>query len=195
MEASYKINKYKHLVVSPHSTSSFFTSLIEQEITLVKKGKKGLIKLKMNSLTNYNIIEKLYDASRAGVKIQLIVRGVCCLIPGVKGMSENIETISVVDKFLEHTRLMVFENDGDPLVYLSSADWMTRNLDNRVEVSCPIYDPEIKQDLLDTFSITWNDNVKARMLNSGEPNMYKKSSAQQSRTQIDLYNYYKNKLS
>ena len=195
MEASYKINKYKHLVVSPHSTSSFFTSLIEQEITLVKKGKKGLIKLKMNSLTNYNIIEKLYDASRAGVKIQLIVRGVCCLIPGVKGMSENIETISVVDKFLEHTRLMVFENDGDPLVYLSSADWMTRNLDNRVEVSCPIYDPDIKQDLLDTFTITWNDNVKARMLNSGVPNMYKKSSAQQSRTQIDLYNYYKNKLS
>ena len=195
MEASYKINKYKHLVVSPHSTSSFFTSLIEQEITLVKKGKKGLIKLKMNSLTNYNIIEKLYDASRAGVKIQLIVRGVCCLIPGVKGMSENIETISVVDKFLEHTRLMVFENDGDPLVYLSSADWMTRNLDNRVEVSCPIYDPDIKQDLLDTFTITWNDNVKARMLNSGVPNMYKKSSVQQSRTQIDLYNYYKNKLS
>ena len=195
MEASYKINKYKHLVVSPHSTSSFFTSLIEQEITLVKKGKKGLIKLKMNSLTNYNIIEKLYDASRAGVKIQLIVRGVCCLIPGVKGMSENIETISVVDKFLEHTRLMVFENDGDPLVYLSSADWMRRNLDNRVEVSCPIYDPDIKQDLLDTFTITWNDNVKARMLNSGVPNMYKKSSVQQSRTQIDLYNYYKNKLS
>ena len=195
LEASYKINKYKHLVVSPHSTSSFFTSLIEQEITLVKKGKKGLIKLKMNSLTNYNIIEKLYDASRAGVKIQLIVRGVCCLIPGIKGMSENIETISVVDKFLEHTRLMVFENDGDPLVYLSSADWMTRNLDNRVEVSCPIYDPDIKQDLLDTFTITWNDNVKARMLNSGVPNMYKKSSAQHSRTQIDLYNYYKNKLS
>ena len=195
LEASYKINKYKHLVVSPHSTSSFFTLLIEQEIAHVKQGKKGLIKLKMNSLTNYNIIEKLYDASRAGVQIQLIVRGVCCLIPGVKGMSENIETISVVDKFLEHTRLMVFENDGDPLVYLSSADWMTRNLDNRVEVSCPIYDPDIKQDLLDTFSITWNDNVKARLLNSGEPNMYKKSSAQQSRTQIDLYNHYKNKLS
>jgi polyphosphate kinase len=121
LEASYRVNKYKHLVVSPHSTSSFFTSLIEKEIDHVKNGKTGLIKLKMNSLTNYNIIETLYDASRAGVHIQLIVRGVCCLIPGIKGMSENIEVISVVDKFLEHTRMMIFENDGDSLVYISSA--------------------------------------------------------------------------
>ena len=195
LEASYRVNKYKHLVVSPHSTSSFFTSLIEQEIDHVKNGKTGLIKLKMNSLTNYNIIETLYDASRAGVHIQLIVRGVCCLIPGIKGMSENIEVVSVVDKFLEHTRMMIFENDGDPLVYISSADWMTRNLDNRVEVSCPIYDPDIKQDLLDTFAITWADTVKARLLNGKEPNSYKKSSSEQRRTQIDLYNHYKNKLS
>ena len=195
LEASYRVNKYKHLVVSPHSTSSFFTSLIEQEIDHVKNGKTGLIKLKMNSLTNYNIIETLYDASRAGVHIQLIVRGVCCLIPGIEGMSENIEVISVVDKFLEHTRMMIFENDGDPLVYISSADWMTRNLDNRVEVSCPIYDPDIKQDLLDTFAITWADTVKARLLNGKEPNSYKKSSSEQRRTQIDLYNHYKNKLS
>ena len=195
LEASYRVNKYKHLVVSPHSTSSFFTSLIEQEIDHVKNGKTGLIKLKMNSLTNYNIIETLYDASRAGVHIQLIVRGVCCLIPGIKGMRENIEVISVVDKFSEHTRMMIFENDGDPLVYISSADWMTRNLDNRVEVSCPIYDPDIKQDLLDTFAITWADTVKARLLNGKEPNSYKKSSSEQRRTQIDLYNHYKNKLS
>lgn len=194
LEASYRINKYKHLVVSPHSTSSFFTSLIEQEIDHVKNGKKGLIKLKMNSLTNYNIIETLYDASRAGVHIQLIVRGVCCLIPGIKGMSENIEVISVVDKFLEHTRMMIFENDGDPLVYISSADWMTRNLDNRVEVSCPIYDLDIKKDLLDTFAITWADSVKSRLLNGKEPNIYKKSCSQQRRTQIDLYNHYKKKL-
>ena len=194
LEASYHINKYKHLIVSPQSTASFFTSLIDQEIKYVQQGKKGLIKLKMNSLTNYNIIETLYDASRAGVHIQLIVRGVCCLIPGIKGMSENIEVISVVDKFLEHTRLMIFENDGDPLVYISSADWMTRNLDNRVEVSCPIYDADIKQDLLETFAITWADNVKARLLNGNEPNIHKKSSTEQRRTQIDLYNHYKNKL-
>ena len=194
LEASYRINKYKHLIVSPHSTSSFFTSLIEQEINHVKNGKTGLIKLKMNSLTNYNIIESLYDASREGVQVQLIVRGVCCLIPGIKKMSENIEVISVVDKFLEHTRMMIFENDGDPLVYISSADWMTRNLDNRVEVSCPIYDPDIKQDLLDTFAITWADNVKARFLNGKEPNIYKKSSFEQRRTQIDMYSHYKKKL-
>ncbi len=195
LEASYRVNKYKHLVVSPHSTSSFFASLIEQEIDHVKTGKKGLIRLKMNSLTNYSIIEKLYDASRAGVQIQLIVRGVCCLIPGREGMSENIKVISVVDKFLEHTRLMIFENDGNPLVYISSADWMTRNLDNRVEVSCPIYDPDIKQDLLDTFAITWADTVKARLLNGKQPNIYQKSSSEQRRTQTDLYDHYKNKLS
>ena len=194
LEASYRVNKYKHLVVSPHSTSSFFTSLIEQEIDHVKNGKTGLIKLKMNSLTNYNIIETLYDASRAGVHIQLIVRGVCCLIPAVKGMSENIEVISVVDKFLEHTRMMIFENDGNPLVYISSADWMTRNLDNRVEVSCPIYDPDIKKDLLETFAITWADSEKARSLNGKESNSYKKSSSEQRRAQIDLYNHYKKKL-
>ena len=109
-------------------------------------------------------------------------------------MSENIEVISVVDKFLEHTRMMIFQNDVDPLVYISSADWMTRNLDNRVEVSCPIYDPDIKQDLLDTFAITWADTVKARSLNGDKPNIYKKSSLEQRRTQVDIYNHYKNKL-
>ena len=195
LDASYRINKYKHLVISPHKTASYFTSLIKSEIKNVESGKNGMIRLKMNSLTNYSMVESLYNASRSGVKIQLIIRGVCCLIPGVKGMSENIEVISVVDKFLEHTRLMIFENDGNPHVFISSADWMTRNIENRVEVSCPIYDAEIKSDLINNFSMTWNDNAKARILNGITPNMYKSSSDKRQRSQIEIYNHYKNKLS
>ncbi|MDG0967233.1 MAG: polyphosphate kinase 1 [Flavobacteriaceae bacterium] len=195
LDASYRINKYKHLVISPHKTASYFTSLIKSEIKNVESGKKGMIRLKMNSLTNYSMVESLYNASRSGVKTQLIIRGVCCLIPGVKGMSENIEVISVVDKFLEHTRLMIFENDGNPHVFISSADWMTRNIENRVEVSCPIYDAEIKSDLIANFSMTWNDNAKARILNGTTPNMYKSSSDKRQRSQIEIYNHYKNKLS
>ena len=195
LDASYRINKYKHLVISPHKTASYFTSLIKSEIKNVESGKKGMIRLKMNSLTNYSMVESLYNASRSGVKIQLIIRGVCCLIPGVKGMSENIEVISVVDKFLEHTRLMIFENDGNPHVFISSADWMTRNIENRVEVSCPIYDAEIKSDLIANFWMTWNDNAKARILNGTTPNMYKSSSDKRQRSQIEIYNHYKNKLS
>ena len=102
--------------------------------------KKHTIKLKMNSLTDSKMIDKLYDASRAGVKIKLIIRGICSLIPGVKGMSENIEAISIVDNYLEHSRVYIFGNDGEPEVFISSADFMTRNLDGRVEVTCPIYD-------------------------------------------------------
>ena len=122
------------------------------------------------------MVDKLYEASNAGVKIQMIIRGICCLIPGIKGMSENIEVISIVDKFLEHTRLYVFGNNNNPKIYISSADWMTRNIENRVEVSCPIYDENIKKELLETFDISWNDNVKARMINENQDNEYRKNN-------------------
>ena len=140
------------------------------------------------------MVDKLYEASRAGVKIQMIIRGICCLIPGVKGMSENIEVISIVDKFLEHTRLYIFCNDNNPKVYISSADFMTRNIENRVEVSCPIYDEDIKQELIDTFNISWSDNVKARILNESQKNEYRKSKAPKIRSQFALYDYYLKKL-
>lgn len=194
-ETTYKINKYKHLIVSPHYTKSFFKRMIDKEIENAKAGKEAYIKIKMNSFTSYKMIDKLYEASNAGVKIQLIVRGVCCLIPGVKGMSENIEAISVVDKFLEHPRLFIFCNGGDPKVYISSADFMTRNIENRVEVGCPIYDPEIKQELIDTFHISWNDNVKARIFDEDQNNYYKKDDKPKVRSQFALYDYYKDKLS
>ncbi len=193
-ETTYKINKYKHLIVSPHYTKSTFTKLIDNEIANAIVGKQAYIKIKMNSFTSYKMVDKLYEASRAGVKIQLIIRGICCLVPGVKGMSENIEAISIVDKFLEHTRLFVFANDGDPKVYISSADWMTRNLDYRVEVGCPIYDEDIKKELVDTFEICWKDNTKARIFTEKQDNAYRKTRGSKSRSQFATYDYYVNKL-
>jgi len=192
-ETTYKINKYKHLVVSPHYTKSTFLKLIDKEIDFAMAGKDAFIKIKMNSFTSYKMIDKLYEASRAGVKIQLIVRGICCLVPGVKGMSENIEAISIVDKFLEHPRIFIFGNNGNSKIYISSADWMTRNLDNRVEVGCPIYDEDIRNELLDTFEMSWNDNVKARIFSQAQDNAYRKNSKSEIRSQFAMYDYYKEK--
>ena len=195
LSVNYKIKKYKHLIVSPHYTFSALIRLIEQEIAHKEQGKKARIRLKLNNITNYKIISKLYEASRAGVQIDMIVRGVCCLIPGVKGMSENIRVISVVDKFLEHPRVYIFENDGDPQMYISSADWMTRNIDNRVEVACPILDKDLQQELLDTFMISWNDNVKARLVNTKNQNAFVSNKAEENRSQWATYAYFKEKLS
>jgi len=195
LSVNYKIKKYKHLIVSPHYTFSALIRLIEQEIAHKMQGKPARIRLKLNNITNYKIIAKLYEASRAGVQIDMIVRGVCCLIPGVKGMSENIRVISVVDKFLEHPRVYIFENDGDPQMYISSADWMTRNIDNRVEVACPILDKDLQQELLDTFMISWNDNVKARLVNTENQNAFVPSNGESLRSQWATYAYFKDKLS
>ena len=189
-EVNYRIYRYKHIITSPHYTKSKIFALIDNEIENARLGKPAYMKLKMNSISSYKMIDKLYEASNAGVKIQMIVRGICCLIPGVAGMSENIEIISVVDKFLEHTRLYVFCNNEDNKIYISSADWMTRNIENRVEVSCPIYDNDIKQELLDTFDICWNDNVKARILNKIQNNQYKHNNSVKVRSQFATYEYY-----
>ncbi|WP_304289023.1 polyphosphate kinase 1 [Capnocytophaga leadbetteri] len=195
-ETNYNIQKYKHLIVSPHYTKKILKQLIDEEIKNAKAGKEAYIKLKMNNITSYKMIDKLYEASRAGVKIQMIVRGICCLVPGIEGMSENIEVISIVDKFLEHPRLFIFGNNGNPKVYISSADWMTRNISFRVEVGCPIYDEAIKQELIDTFEISWADNVKARVIDQAQDNHYRPHTLPAQRSQVALYEYYqqKNKL-
>lgn len=193
-QTNYLIYRYKHIITSPHYTKSKVFALIDTEIENVKQGKPAFIKLKLNSISSYSMIDKLYEASRAGVKIQMIVRGICCLIPGVKGMSENIEVISIIDKFLEHTRLYVFCNNNDNKVYISSADWMTRNIENRVEVSCPIYQDDIKEELLDVFDICWKDNVKARVIDETQSNEYRQSNNHKVRTQFALYDYFKEKL-
>lgn len=194
-EAPYKVPRYKHLIVSPHYTRNKFFKLIDSEIQNAKAGKEARICIKINSLTDVKTVDKLYEASRAGVKIKMIVRGICCLIPGVQGMSENIEVISVLDKYLEHPRLFVFHNDGAHSVFISSADWMERNLDARVEVGCPIYDEDIKKELMDTFRIGWSDNVKARMIDPGQTNRYKHDDKPRVRSQFALYDYYLEKMS
>jgi polyphosphate kinase len=193
-EVNYKIYRYKHIITSPHYTKSKLFALIDNEIESAKIGKEACIKLKLNSISSYKMIDKLYEASRAGVKIQMIVRGLCCLVPGVKGMSENIEIISIIDKFLEHTRLYMFANNNNPKIYISSADWMTRNIDTRVEVSCPVYDKDIKQELQHLFDICWNDNVKARVINETQNNRYRINNKPKVRAQFETYNYYLKKL-
>ena len=195
-DINYRLYRYKHLIVSPHYTRSRFNKLIDKEIANAFEGKEAFIKLKMNSLSDFEMIDKLYTASNAGVKIQLEVRGICSLVPGIPGMSENIEAISIVDNYLEHSRLYIFGNDGDPEVYISSADFMTRNLDGRVEVTCPIYDPEIKQELIDNFDLGWKGNVKARYHSEKLDNKYRvrKSNEVVFRAQLETYKYYQNKV-
>lgn len=194
-DVNYRLHRYKHLFVSPHYTRSKFYKLIDREILNAIAGKEAYIKLKMNSLTDFKMIDKLYEASREGVKIQLIIRGICSLIPGVPGMSENIEAISIVDHYLEHARIYIFGNSGDPDVFISSADFMTRNLDARVEVTTPIYDPDIKKELIDTFEIGWKGNVKARYHSESLENKYRKRPNEKVfRAQLETYNYFRNKL-
>jgi polyphosphate kinase len=150
--------------------------------------------LKMNSLADEQVIAKLYQANNAGVKIKMIVRGMCCLVPGVKGYSENIDVISIVDKYLEHARVHICCNGGNELIYLTSADLMTRNIDNRVEVGFPIYDEELKKEIRNIIDIQLDDNTKAREINSSNNNKYHKTKSEiPSRAQIDIYNYLKYK--
>ncbi|WP_288981259.1 polyphosphate kinase 1 [uncultured Flavobacterium sp.] len=194
-DVNYRVHRYKHLIVSPHYTRGKFNKLIEREISNALLGKEAFIKLKMNSISDFKMTDKLYEASNAGVKIQLIVRGICCLIPGVKGLSENIEAISIVDNYLEHSRIYIFANGGDPDVFISSADFMTRNLDARVEVTCPIYDEDIKKELIETFEIGWKANVKARIHSDDLLNKYRKRGDEKPfRAQLEMYNYYQKKL-
>ena len=192
-DANYKKYNFKNLFISPINTATRLKKLIKNEIKNAKKGEPAWIKIKINNITNRNMIKALYDASRNGVKIELIVRGVCCLIPGIKKMSESIEGISIVDRFLEHTRFMIFCDGGNNKTYISSADWMTRNLDNRVEVTCPIFDKEIKDEIMDVFKIYWNDNVKSRFINSPKINSYKKNKNPVYRSQSEVYKYYQEK--
>ena len=191
-DINYRLQRYKHLIVSPHYSRARFYKLIDREIHNAQAGRSAYINLKMNSLSDFEMIDKLYDASNAGVKMKLQIRGICSLIPGVKGMSENIEAISIVDNFLEHSRIFIFCNDNNPEVFISSADFMTRNLDGRVEVTCPIYQEDIKKQLIDTFEVGWKGNVKARFHSEKLDNKYRirKENEPVFRAQQETYNYY-----
>ena len=194
LKSNNKIYDYKHLIVSPHQTSKRIFDLIDAEISNVKKGLNGSITLKLNSLTSYKFIDKLYEASNLGVKVKLLVRGICCLIPNKIGLSENIEVKSVVDKYLEHSRVYIFNNLGDPKVFISSADFMTRNIEKRVEVACPIYQEDLKKQILDTLKISDSDNVKTRLINHKTQNKFVNNSNKIVRSQWDIYSYFKNIL-
>ncbi|WP_300566720.1 polyphosphate kinase 1 [Flavobacterium sp.] len=194
-QINYRVHRYRHLIVSPHYTRSRFYKLIDREILHANLGKPAFIKLKMNSLSDIKMIDKLYDASRAGVKIQLLIRGICSLIPGVEGMSENIKAISIVDNYLEHSRVYIFGNNNDPEVFISSADFMTRNLDARVEVTCPIYDIDIKNELIDTFELAWKGNVKVRYHSEKLDNKYRmRGDKAVFRAQLETYKFYRDKV-
>ena len=194
LQVHYKLKKYKHLIVSPHYTKNALVKMINQEIENHKAGLPSGIRLKLNAITNFSMIEKLYEASIAGVPVQMIVRGICCLIPGVKGMSENIEVISVVDRYLEHPRVYHFTNGGTPKIYISSADFMTRNIENRVEVAAPIYDTDLQRQITEVFDIVWNDNVKARRLNGPTQNAFIKNDSEPIRSQFEIFDYYKKEV-
>jgi polyphosphate kinase len=191
-ENTYKFPNYKHLLVSPQYMRTKLEGLIEKEVKNAKEGYPAYIILKINNLVDPEMINKLYYASQNGVKINLIVRGICGLVPGIPGLSENIEAISIVDKYLEHSRILILCNAGDEKVYISSADWMSRNLDNRVEVSCPIYDPELKKQIRDFIDIQLHDNVKARIIDEDQKNIYlRDNSSKVIRSQFETYNFYK----
>jgi polyphosphate kinase len=193
---NFKGGTYKHLLVSPFFMRKRLVQLINKEIQNAKANKPASIMLKLNNLVDAEMIKKLYEASSEGVKIKLIVRGICSLVAGVKGLSENIETISIVDKFLEHSRVFIFYNGGDEKYFLSSADWMTRNLDHRSEVAVPIYDKKIQQQLKDIIDTLWSDNTKARILGSKQDNEYRQSNEKTKvRAQEAIYNLFKNKKS
>jgi polyphosphate kinase len=162
----------QHLLMAPITLRSRLEALIDKEIELAQSGHPAEIILKLNSLEDRPLIHKLYDAGHAGVRVRLIIRGICCLVPGKPGLSEGIEAISIVDRYLEHARAYVFGNNGKPLVYLSSADWMQRNVDYRVEVAFPITRQALKEEILDLLELQWNDRVKARLLDAGQTNAY-----------------------
>ncbi len=188
-EFSYLPFKFNQLIVSPFRQRDFFRNLINKEIEQARRGKKAKIILKLNNLVDEKIIRKLYQASNAGVKIQLIVRGICVLVPGVKGLSENIEAVSIVDKFLEHSRIFYFYHAGEELFYISSADWMARNFDHRIEVSIPIENNEIREELRAMLEIQLADNTKSRIISEEKINQYKSNKGKEIRSQFDFYKY------
>lgn len=197
LEGDLIIPREKNLLISPFSTRQRFSKLIYKEMDNAREGKKAKITAKMNSLEDPEMIELLYKASQAGVEIRLLVRGFTCLIPGVKGLSENIYMTSIVDRFLEHGRIYVFENDGDQLFFFGSADWMTRNLDRRIEVIAPILDEDIAKEFKEILDIQLRDNVKARLQDEEESNTYVKAKEGEKpiRSQNEIYNYLKKKHS
>lgn len=184
--------QFEYLLVGQFNLRDRLKAMIEHETNNAERGKPAKIILKLNSLQDKEMIDSLYQASQAGVEVKLIVRGICSLVPGIKGVSENIEIISIVDRFLEHARIFYFYHSGQELLYLSSADWMVRNLSYRVETTFPIYDLKIKKEILNIINLQLNDNVKARIIDANHTNKYRKNNHYLViRSQTETYYYLK----
>ncbi|NUO00979.1 MAG: polyphosphate kinase 1, partial [Saprospiraceae bacterium] len=185
---------FEHLFVGQFNLRPALEALIDYETAAAKAGREASIILKMNSIEDIPMMDRLYKASQAGVSIKLIIRGICCLVPGLQGWSENIEVISIVDRYLEHARVFIFHHDGADKIYLSSADWMVRNLTYRVETAFPVYDERLKRQLKDLIAIQLNDNVKARVIDYDQSNSYRKDDSDLAiRSQLETYYYLKRK--
>ena len=192
IEYPYKRYKFNHLLVSPINSRRQLYRLIDSELANAKAGQPSGITLKINNLVDRDLINRLYAAGQAGVPIQMIIRGMCALRPGVPGLSDNIQVISIIDRFLEHPRVMVFHNKGNPQLFISSADWMSRNIDGRIEVGTPIYDDRLKQRILDILELQLSDTCKARVIDADQKNEYvKRGNRRKIRSQVAIYDYLK----
>jgi polyphosphate kinase len=191
LESRFIVPAFHTLKVAPFGLREFFEEKLDFEMKNAREGREAWIIIKMNSLVDKRLVMKLYEASQAGVRIDLINRGICVIKPGVPDFSENIHAFSIVDRYLEHSRVYIFCNGGAPLFYTSSADWMPRNFDHRVEVLCPIFDPDVRQELMDVVRIQMNDNVKSRFLGPGNLNHYRKLPGEKKhRAQFEIHEYY-----
>ncbi len=179
----------KVIIPSPSIVKKEMLNLIDEEIKQARKKKPAAITLKMNSLSDEDMIRKLYEAAKAGVQLKLIIRGIFCMLSEHKKFEKPIRATSIVDEYLEHARVWVFHNKGKEKVYISSADWMLRNLEHRVEATCPIWNEEIQQELKDILDIQLQDNVKARWLNNNLDNEYVRTTKKKIRSQVETYNY------
>ncbi|NME66719.1 polyphosphate kinase 1 [Flammeovirga aprica] len=194
LEGELIVPKIKNLLVSPFTSRTSFTKLVDKEIKKVKQGMEGFIFLKLNSIEDHKMIKHLYKASNEGVKIRLIVRGICCLVPGIKGQSENIEVVSIIDRFLEHSRVYIFGSGDEEKMFIGSADWMTRNIDHRIEVVAPVVEKENSQIIRDIMQMQWEDNVKGRMIDADQTNeVFTNRSSYDRGSQERIYDYLKEK--
>ena len=182
---------FKHLLVSPINARERLVEMIDYEISEAVKNKPAWIKIKINNMADKELANKLYEASQAGVKIKIICRSRFIMNTGIPGLSENIKAISIVDKYLEHSRFFIFHHGGEDLTFIGSADWQTRNIDRRVEVTCPIYRDKLKKKLHDIFEIQWSDNYKARILDPQMKNQLNRNEDDKTiiRSQDEVYNY------
>jgi polyphosphate kinase len=188
-EHNFKVPKFDHLLVSPFYARKKIVRLIERETENARAGRPAWIRMKLNNLSDPDMAKYLYEASIAGVRVQLLVRGMFSLVTGQASLSERIEAAGIVDSFLEHSRILIFSNAGTPEYFISSSDWLPRNFDRRIEVTCPVYDPALKQQLQDLFDISWRDNVKARVLDSELVNSFRKDQSEPFRSQHAIGEY------